>query len=212
MKSISLKGLADFVDATVTKQRAIVRQYKYPKDDEARAKIVYYREARDVVEAYHRTKKPPAWLEEEAMRLDVIGGGVVGRARTRLRHNSRGIRQYAKHFSSKAFEPLNELKMFLSFGDVRVSVVPDLHVREGTEERVIKLEFGVDSPSGSEIKVISQMLFEATKQAAMSVPSAGVLYLDVPRGIVHKGARAGARTVRSVEDACKTISAIWDQI
>ncbi len=212
MKYVSLKGLADFIASGPSKQRTIVRQFKYPKDDEARAKIVYYREARELVEAFHRAKHPSSWLAAEAVRLDALAASLSGRSRARLRHNARGIRQYAAHFGSRHLTPLPEVTASLSYGDVRISVVPDLHVMDGPREQVVKLEFSVDAPSPTEVKVISQLFFEATTRAGLGLPSAGVLFVDVPRGATHKGARAGARMLKTIEDACQTYSAIWDQL
>ena len=45
MKQISMKGLADYVVARPAKQHTILRGFKYPKEDESRAKQLYYREA-----------------------------------------------------------------------------------------------------------------------------------------------------------------------
>jgi len=182
MKQISVKGLADFIEASPVRQRTIVRQFKYPKEDEARAKIVYYREARDTIEAYHRGRHAVPWLEEQAGRLDMIAAGLIGRSKTRLQHNTRGIRAYGRHFSSHAYRPIDDLKLHLTYSDVRVTVNPDLRVREASDEFVLKLEFGVDEPSETEIKVISQLMYEAVSAARLQLKSGNILYLDVPRG------------------------------
>ena len=212
MKQISVKGLAEFMSASPSKQRTIVRRYKYPKEDEARAMRIYYREAKEVVEAHHRRGQGPDWLLEEAARLTTLSDFLEGPSRTRLRHNVRGLRAYAAHFAARPFEILKGVSAPLTFGDVRISVVPDLHVREGKNEKVIKLEFGVEPPSETEVKVISQLMFEAVLVSGLPLPAAGVLYLDVERGKEHRGARAGSRMKRDIEAACKTISDIWDSI
>ncbi len=212
MKQISIKGLAEFMAAGPSKQRTVVRRYKYPREDEARAMRIYYREARDVVEAHHRRGNGSSWLLDEATRLATLSDYLTGRSRTRLRHNVRGLRAYEAHFAGRPFEVLRGISAPLIFGDVRISVVPDLHVREGKNERVIKLEFGVNPPSDSEVKVISQLMFEAVHKAGLPLPAAGVLYLDVQRGKEHRGARAGSRMKSDIEAACKTISNIWDSI
>lgn len=212
IKQLSVKGLADFIAATPSRQRTIVRQFKYPKDDDARAKITYYREARDVVEAHHRGGHDRAWLETQAMHLDELGSYLSGRRRTRLKHNARAIRAYAANFAHRPFKLLPGLTIPLAYGDVRITVVPDLHVEERSRRKIVKLEFGVDPPSDNEIRVISQLLFEASIKAGLGLPSAGVLYLDVGRGSEHRGARAGSQMRRNIEDACKTISAIWEDI
>src|SRR5450759_1912189 len=104
MKQISIKGLAEFMAAGPSKQRTIVRRYKYPQEDEARAMRTYYREARDVVEAHHRRASGSAWLLEEAARLETRANYLEGQSRTRLRHNVRGLRAYEAHFAERPFE------------------------------------------------------------------------------------------------------------
>src|SRR5260370_591661 len=77
---------------------------------------------------------PVQWLREKAAILQTTAGALGGRVATRLRHNSRGLNDYATHFPSKAYEVLTERKFYVSFGDVRISILPDLHVREKTRE------------------------------------------------------------------------------
>jgi hypothetical protein len=59
IKRLSIKGLADFMTASASRQRSLLRAYKYPKEDESRAKILYYREARDRVAVYRQSRPPP---------------------------------------------------------------------------------------------------------------------------------------------------------
>lgn len=212
VKKLSLKGLADYMAASPTKQRTILRQFKYPSEDEARAKIVYYRETRDRITAYHRSVHPRAWLDEQAAALEALAAASMGRTKTRLRHNGRALRAYASHFAHRKFKVLEEVFVGLSFSDVLITVVPDLHVREGTKEKLIKLEFSVDAPDEREIQVISQGLLEAAEQAHMGLPASSVVYLDVQRGEEHRGARMGSRVRRDIESACLSISAIWDSL
>ncbi len=211
-KKISLKGLADYMTASHTRQRTVLRQFKFPQEDEAQAKIVYYREARDRVAVLHRSGRDGAWLTLQAAQLETLAAMSTGQTKTRLRHNARGLRDYARNFASRSFEILDDLRLSLQFGDVVVSVVPDLHVREKGKEKLIKLEFSAAEPLPAAVQVISQAMFEAAEQANLGLPSASVLYLDVPRGVAHKGARLGSRMRRDIESVCLSISAIWDTL
>lgn len=83
---------------------------------------------------------------------------------------------------------------------------------ENKSEKIVKLDFNVDEPSSRVIKIISQAMYEAADVHALGLKSAAILYLDVPRGKVHRGARAGARLRHDIEAGCKNISAIWEQI
>jgi len=88
-------------------------------------------------------------------------------------------------------------------------VFPDLHIREAGQEKIVKLELSVQPPSRDVVKIISQAMFEASIRAGLKLPSAAVLYADVARGRMHRGARLGARMGRDIESACLNIAAIW---
>jgi hypothetical protein len=211
MIRISVKGLAKFMTASAANQRKILRDYKYP-DEEGTAQAGYYREARDLIAKYHQKGHQPSWLREKANVLSETASALGGRVATRLRHNVRTLNDYADHFPGTQFEVLPERKFFVSYGPVRVSIVPDLHVRQKTRERFIKLGFGAKEPSPEVVKIVSQLMFEAAVGSRVPVKASDVLYIDVARGVRHKGARAGARMVREIEAACENIGALWPTI
>jgi len=211
-KKFSIKGLADYMTATPSRQRTIIRQYKYPQEDEGRAKIHYYREARDLIAAYHTAGKRRAWIEGEALRLDSIAAYSNRWSKARLENNARAVRAYSKHFGGRDFVVLDDLNLGLEYGDVLVTVRPDLHVIEKDKEKIIKLEFATKAPDPLMVKIIAQGMFEAAIEEGMDLKSAQVLYLDVLSGKEHKGARLGARMRKDMAAACDTISDIWPSI
>jgi hypothetical protein len=211
MIKIGVKGLAKFMTASAAGQRKVLRDYKFP-DEEGTAQAAYYREARDLVAEFHRQTHAVLWLREKAAVLQSTAAALGGRVATRLRHNSRGLNEYATHFPSKAYDILPERKFYVTFGEVRISILPDLHVREKNRERFLKLEFAKNEPDEDTIKVVSQIMFEAAVAAKVPVGSSDVLYVDVARGKTHKGARVGSRMRTEIEAACANISAMWDSI
>lgn len=212
MKKLSVKGFAQIMLASPLRQRTLLQYHKYPSEDEPRARILYYRDARDRISAYHAQGHGPKWLLEQAISLEALAKASSGPRKTRLNHNGRGLRAYAKHFASRKLEILDDLLLTLQFGDVQITVRPDLHVVERKKEKIVKLEFGVNEPSGDEIRIISQAMFEAAEQAGMNFTASSVLYVDVPRGVQHKGARLGSRRKGDIEATCQIIDAIWDDI
>lgn len=211
MIKLGVKGLAKFMTATFAQQRKVLRDYKYP-DEEGTAQAAYYRDAQNLVAEYHRLQRPTQWLRDKATILQTAAAGIGGRIGTRLRHNSRGINDYATHFAGKKYDVLPEHTFFLTFGDVRIGVRPDLHVRDNNRERFLKLEFAKDEPDERTIKIISQLMFEAALAAQLAVTSRDVLYIDVARGKAHRGARVGSRMKGELEAACANISALWNGI
>lgn len=212
MKKISLKGFAQIMTAAPARQRTLLRYHKYPSEDEPRARILYYRGARDRISAYHALEHEPDWLVQQARDFEQLAKASSGQRKTRLNHNGRALREYHRHFASRKFEILDDMVLTLECGDVRITVRPDLHVNERNKEKIIKLEFGVKKPSPDEIKIISQVMYEAAEQAGMSITSASVALLDVPRGAQHRGARLGSRRKADIEATRQIIDALWDDI
>lgn len=208
---ISVKGLAKYMLAGPAAQRRVLRDYKYP-DPEGAAQAKYYREARLGIIAYHQNGHDAPWLLRRADQLDTQAGHQSGRSAVRLRHNARGLRHYARAFADLEFDVRAELNLDLRHGPVRITVAPELHVAEDGEVRIIKLEFGANAPDARLIRIITQAMFEAAEQHGLDLPPASVLYIDVPRHRIHRGARMGARLARDIEAACQTIAAVWETL
>jgi hypothetical protein len=211
MISITLKGLAKFVTATPAKQRKILRDYKYPKE-EGQAMAQYYKEARDVVYSFHKNKRPKEWLMTKANEIRTLAAGVGGGSGPRLQNNARAIEQYAQNFSSRKIDILPDLDVSFTADGVRVKINPDLHVSEGGKEKIIKLEFAKDEPPPEVVKVICQAMFDAAVMNGHKYTPAGVLYFDVARGAEHRGARQGARMKDEIDAALKNIASLWPSI
>ena len=198
--------------ASAAAQRRLIRQYKYPSEDEARAKILYYREARDRIEAFHRRGRDADWLRSQASNLRGLALLSSVRTRTRLRHNARALIDYGRNFSTKTFSVLPDISLSVQYGDLRITAFPDLYVNEDGESKIIKLDFS-KKPLPSDVpKIICQVFLEASIQAGMSIQAKNILLFDVTRGKEYKQARIGARMSRNIEATCQTISAVWDTI
>jgi len=209
---ISLTGLAKFMTSGPAAQRKVVHDYKYPDEDEPKAMRLYYLEAVDSIKAYHLNKHPATWLDQQAERIGELAATVSGMTRSRLNNNARAVRQYAQNFGARKFTILDDLKLALFFGSVRVTVIPDLHVREYKKEKIVKLGFSRSEPEGQLVRIVSQSMFEAYRTAEGAITSSNVLYLDVARGIEHRGARVGARLMTDIRAACENIEALWDTV
>lgn len=211
MIKISLKGLAKFMTSDAAGQRKVLRDYKYP-DPEGRAQATYYREARDFITVFHRDDHDRKWLVEKADLLYDLAYAATGQTKARLMHNARALLQYEEHFGNKSYEILGDLKLNIAQSDVRVTVYPDLYVEENGLRKIVKLEFSSDPPKPTVVKIISQCMYEAAQNSGLKIAASQVLYLDVPRGKLHKGARVRARMRKNIEAACQNIKAIWDSI
>ena len=209
---LSVKGLAKFITARPSGQRRVLREFKYPDEDEPSAMRLYYRDATDRIYAFHKNTHDRTWLLKKSKELADLASVHSGRPAARLRHNARALQSYEQHFATRSFVPQGQLRLTMQFGTVVVGVAPDLYVEERGKHKLIKLDFSKDEPGDEVVRIISQLMFEAAKGKVPSCSSSSVLYLDVPRGREHRGARAGARALREIEDACKNIEHLWPGI
>ncbi len=212
MIKISVKGLAKFMTSSAAAQRKVLQDYKFPNEDEPTAMRLYYGEAVDSIKAYYLRQLPLNWLREQADRISQLASTVNGMSATRLKNNVRGLRQYADNFGNRRFTILGDLRLALEFGSVKVTVVPDLHLREGTKEKILKLDFAKAQPDEEMVKVIVQSMFEAFRVNQGTITPSSVLYLDVARGDEYRGARVGSRLLTDIKAACKNIEALWGTI
>jgi hypothetical protein len=212
MIKLSMRGLAKFMTSSSAGQRKVLRDYKFPDQDEPAAMRLYYKDATDRIQLYHKSPHDRDWLRRKVKDLTELAQLTPGRAGTRLRHNARALSLYEYHFGGRAFESQGQLRLRLPIGNVLITVTPDLYVLERGKSKVVKLEFSKTRPSEDTVKIISQVMFEAARGHVDDLTSSSIIYLDVPNGVEFRGARAGARTLREIEAACLSIESLWGGI
>jgi hypothetical protein len=212
MIRLSVKGLAKYMTSGAAAQRKVLRDFKYPREDEPMAMRLYYEDACDCIETFLRGGYDRQWLRAEGDTLAIRAAGVGGRQRARLHHNARAVRQYEQYFGGRRLQLQASLNLAIEFSGVQIKVVPDLNVIEGTKAKIIKLEFSLTPPSDELIAIVVQTMFEAATGQVSDLSPSSVLLFDVPRGAERRGARMRSRTLREIEAACQTIATIWDTI
>lgn len=211
MIRLSMKGMAKYVTSGSAGQRKVLRDFKYP-DPEGHAQIVYYSEARSVIVAFHRCRLDREWLREQADRLQGLGMGNTGRAQARLLHNARAIRSYERAFGGQTLVLNDDLSLTLVFGDVEVTVTPDLFAEDRSRRKLIKLDFAKEKPDDRVPKIITQLMYQGATQAGLDVRGSDCLYLECGRGVTHKGTGVRSRLNAEIEAACANIAALWPSI
>ena len=163
---ISIKGLAKFMTSSNLTQRKTLRDYKYP-DPEGSAQAIYYREARDSLSAFHERSLPVEWLRQRATLLISLAAQSSKSAETRLRNNARALNAYAERFPNTRYSVLPDLRLEFTNSAVRVTAYPDLHVREGRDEKLLRFEFGAAEPDGRAIQILAQGMLMAPRRPAL---------------------------------------------
>lgn len=208
MIKLSLKGLVKFMTANASQQRKILHDFKNP-DPEGAAQTTYYREARNLIRRFVRGSLTEADLLKKGAEMELVGRATGGASGTRLGHNGRAIRQYVAHFRQKQLSALPDCSFAFVHNTVRVSIHPELHIRERRTEKLVRLEFSEEPPKEKAIKVMTQAIYEAASTSGLSINPSSVALWDVPRGRVHTGARMGARIRSEIQDACLNIESLW---
>src|SRR5205823_522749 len=108
---ISVRGLAKYMTSSPAGQRKVLRDYKYPDEDEPSAMRLYYKDATDRIQAYHGSAHDRSWLQVKAADLAELAQLTPGRPGTRLRHNARALTAYERHFAMKEYEPQVQLRL-----------------------------------------------------------------------------------------------------
>lgn len=193
-------------------QRKTVRDFKYPNDAESAAQAKYYREAREFIRTFHKLDHPAGWLTQRAQALLAQAQPQTGQRRTRLRNNARTIKDYDLNFSKKTWTVGQSTKLTREYGEVSIKITPDLTVIENGQQKLIKFDHSAAEPDKRQVDIICQVIYEAALASAPQLPANAVLYLDIARGVTHRGARTKTRMTREIEAACATISSIWKSI
>ncbi|MGE3172687.1 MAG: hypothetical protein AB7O97_08675 [Planctomycetota bacterium] len=211
-KKLSLRGLAKYMTASPHVQRKILHEFKYPNQAAAAAMRHYYVPATEAITLHHADDRGADWLRQRAAVFDAQAAAEAqaGRAR-KLASNAKALRHYARNFADREFTMRKQPSWRLTYGDVIISVRPDLHVVENGKVKVIRLGFLSQAPDPRAVRIETQCLFEAAAPA-LGLTSSQVLHFDVPRASVTRGARLGARLAKDIEATCATISTLWDSI
>jgi hypothetical protein len=210
MIQISYTALADFMTSSQAIQRKTLIDYKYPDEDEPRAKRLYYREARDAIRAYHVGKKPTEWLEEEAARLAERAALAQSKpSSVRLRSNSRALTAYVRHYDSDQIQLSEPFKGQLIFGNVTIRVNADLHGIERNREKIVRIDYSKTTPDSKYCSIVAQLMYEAACASELSLPPSAFVIRHIETKIDYASARKGARLLKDIVATCENIEGIW---
>lgn len=208
---LTLTGLAKYIASSPAKQRKILQDHKFPASDEAFAMRVYYREATDVLKDLIDRQGSMEWLRQQAHSLRAPRPEQTPKSAARLERNAEAVLWLDNYFGGRKLERLECPRFRLSYANVSVSVVPHLHVRDGSKLKLIKLQFGGRALQEQAVKVVTQCMLEGARSQRLDLAASCAIYIDLPRNVVHT-ARAGKTTLNDIKAACETISQIWDSI
>ena len=190
-------------------QRSVLRDFKFPRGAEARVQTLYYAEARLGIREYHASGNDPATLVRLVDQLRKKTERSTEKGKPRLEHNIRAMESYLQYFSGNRFEILPSPRLEYSHSSVTVGATPDLFVKHGDQQKIIRLDLGAEPTDEQMIKIILQVTYEAARRGGLEILPSQVVYLDISRRQQHVGARSRTRLSREIQAACENIEAMW---
>jgi hypothetical protein len=211
---ISVRMLADFMLASPSRQRTIIRDAKFPKlkDGKPKPQIVRYSEARATIRDFHESGRDIAVLLKAIERLTAKKLANPDKDPARIDDNIRAITAYMKYFAGNDFKVLVTPKPMYRFQQIEVSATPDLYVEENGLRKLIKMDFNLKVPQKEAVDIVMKVMFEAASGEQLGIQPKDVVYLDVSRRVQYTGKKLNKRLKNDIDAALATIQDMWGNI
>lgn len=218
---ISLNKLAEFMNASIPRQRRIIRDQKFPPDYQT----VYYREAQEAVASCLASDLTD--IDSVERQIDILNQqapGTVG-AQRRIAANVDALEVFLTMLDDinlQGAEPTlaSNAAPKLRVRNVDVSVRPEVLLnsenRNGPIVGALKIHFPKTNPLNDQSAgYVSAALQEWARIHRIDEGQMlGTLcpILDIGSRTFYDGVRSTRQRLRDLEDACETIAALWPSI
>lgn len=211
--SITVRTLADFMTAAPSSQRRIVKTAKYPTDEESKAIVAYYRDARRIVELRFMSNGA-ARMGSELAALERVAATATGPRKARLLANVRAIRDFeVLEFARQPMDVHERSALLVDLGRLEVKVRPMLQLMDkGQKPLWCQLDFSEDAPSEQKAAIAAQLFLQAARAAGIDLVPSSAQYLHVHSGHCFLGGRHKARLEKQIAASCDTFADIWNSI
>lgn len=210
MIKLSVNAMAAYLRTTPEKQRALLRDYKYPSPA-MQARLRYYTEARATIAAYHRGDVSLEEVEAKVATLRAEAKGAQEPIKTELTSRAAVIERYLAHQGHRRLELLTSQSWDLVRSDVQVTASPTMFAREHDALRIIFLQFGrsVEKPH---LKLVAELAFEVVSPWMRTLPLRAVQAIGVRDAIFVELERRSPSLARDLAVACKAITTQWPDL
>jgi hypothetical protein len=210
-KKIAMKSFAEFVSGTESAKARILRGYKYP-DDEGRAMATYYWSTKSAITEFHTEKHGIEWLQDKVKAYDQNALTPNKSLRIKMLNNARSLKSYAEHFGDQNYEVLGTAKFPFTLGGVTINVTPDIHISDGGMEKYVKFSFSKDKLKHEYVRAMVACMSYALHVHLEAYHLDAVSFIDIPRGIVHRGLKVTETLVDEIVEQCKDLEKAWDSL
>lgn len=208
-KRASMAFVAQYMDASFTTQRSMVRRAKHAETEFG---LLYYQDCRDAVARYLEAGCDSDVLKLKISRLESEKGDTTPQHETLLNHNIRALSEFERQFGNLEADFLTRPRCPLSISDVKIPTTPDLHYTIKGKERFVRLVYSVKPLEPPHLKVFHQLVFTSLRETFISLKPNQVHIVTLHSEETFTCARPSKRLAKNIEAACETISNVWETV
>jgi hypothetical protein len=211
---IGATGVAECISKGLSPRRSMLRPFKYNKSGEGAGRSAYYQYALNAIRQFHRSGNSRTVLRDARRSMDSLASdpSLSHLQRTKLLRNADAIATYQKIYGDRQFELLPRHRLQLKIAGVTITAQPDLWVREGTIEVIIKI--GVHKKKQPELfmELMLHILRKAAIATGYKVRARNVAFLDITSGDERIAKLPLSYFNKKLASTCREIEQIWPDI
>ena len=206
---LTVTGLAEYLSTpSASRQKAILRRFKFP-DDIGEAPRKYYRDVSRILVDYFQNRRDGVWLRKEVAVLDGTEGHN-SEAQSRINGNVRALQRFLEYFGRQRFQEAHSVpRLEYVHAGVIVKVTPDLYGTKRNRKYLVKYHFAKSADPARHAKITCQVMYGASKISRLGLSSSAIRVWDFRDGEDYRAVDGRSRIQSDVEDACSAIAAIW---
>ncbi|MGO9326417.1 MAG: hypothetical protein ACLP07_17820 [Terracidiphilus sp.] len=205
---ISMRGLAEVANASPARKLSKLKKYKFPKSEESVGRSNYYVKALSAIKHHHRGDSSYVNSTLQALLIEAKAEKNPLR-KAKLLNNHRAIKEYLKHFGSRALVIRPGKLLYYTFKELVVSAQPDLVAEENGDLVLIKLNLGKDEFAGGVCATILHVLYEAAQTQGLPIKPTGIECLQTADGSRIAGPKSGFPNRNTLNSTCQELLALW---
>ncbi len=211
---VSARALAEFMTASPSTQRRIVRTAKYPRTPDAQALVAYYREARAAVERFFECGNKPAIIESEISKIAAAMIDASPSRKARLGQNIRAIQDFGKAgFAGQKYQVLPQHSSRLEIENLAVKVRPSLCASDSTgHQHWLHLDFSEGQLEARKAAIVLRLFLRAARADGERLEPRRSEYHHLHSRQYQFGQKFGAKLDKQIIASCQTFGDIWTSI
>lgn len=208
---IPMSCIAELITSPGRSRDALLRPYKFKNQGEGLVRVSYYQRALQTIRKYHSAGNDPAILDRSVREMRESSEETPeNRKLVKLRRNISAVEAYRRIYGNRKFDILSIRRLEYPLGGVIVTARPDLWVKEGNSQVLLKIGMAKHGPSY--IDMLLCLLRKAAVRGGYRIRAKNIVYLDVSTGRERISSGPLTRFNPAFKNAAQQISATWSEI